>query len=89
MQQHVAAAYGVENILAVQKPRGQPRDESRILEVGTVHEVANRQQPVQVDRTVDHVQIVLTEFKAVHQVVRHFRRAVVSHLQAHRVAITT
>ncbi|SPA36045.1 hypothetical protein CBM2637_U10002 [Cupriavidus taiwanensis] len=86
VQQDVAIAHGAEDIGLVPQRLGQARPERRVFQVRPVDLVRHLHQADQVDRTVDREHLGGCEAKLLLQERGHGARAVVGHLEPHRIA---
>ncbi len=87
VQHDVAAADPLEGVLRLLVELGHARREARVLEVGALDQLPDRDQAVQVDRPVDAIEVLLVEVEALEQVVDQLLGAVEGDLQAHALAV--
>ena len=87
MEQHIMLAHDLEQITPVAELGRQTRREPRVFELRAVDDVADRQQAVEVDRTVDLVEVVGLEPEFLEQKIGHVIRAVGGDLEADRIAV--
>ena len=87
VEQDVAGGDGLEHVALLLEAERQAGGEARVLEVGTVHQVGEAHQPVQVDRPVHPVEVRGLEVEAPEEEVGHLLRAGVVDLQTYRVPV--
>src|SRR6185503_9597685 len=85
VQQHILLLQHFEHVPAIERRR-QSRLERGKLEVRALDLVGHRAQPVEVHRAVHAVQIAFAQRELLQQEFDHALRAVIRHLQPHRVA---
>ena len=88
LQQDVLLADGLEQVVSAgQRPR-QPRAEWRELQLRVIFQAGDREQPGQVDRTVDLVQLRFCQAELAQQKIGQRLRTVVGNLQAYCIAVS-
>ncbi|MNI38929.1 hypothetical protein D3C73_930900 [compost metagenome] len=88
-QQDVLLADHAENVLAVLQQFRNLRGERQVLQLALAVQAGNAEQPRQVHRTVDLIQLRLAQVELLEQVVGQVFRARVGHFQTHRIAVAT
>ena len=89
MQQQLALAHDREDVFLGDEPFRNARRERRIFEVGTIDQVVDRHQAIEVDRSVDLVQIVLASARSGAAGNRDVLRTVERSFQTHCRAVAT
>ncbi len=87
VQQQLPFRNRVEDVVSPDQPVGQAGGERRVFQVVPLHEVVGFQQPVEIDRAVDLVEVTLLEAEHVQQVMCEIVGAVVRDLEPHRRAV--
>lgn len=86
-QEDVLLADHAENVFAVLQQLGNRRSERQVLQLRMAVQTGDAEQPRQVDRTIDLVQLGLGQVELLEQVIRQMLGTGVRHFQTHRVAI--
>lgn len=88
-QEDVLLADHAEDVFAVLQQFRDLRSERRVLQLRMAVQTGDAEQPRQVDRAVDLIQLALTQVELLEQVIREMFRAGVSDFQTYRIAVTT
>ena len=86
-QQDVLLGDDAEDVLAVLQQLRDRRGEGRVLQLRMAVQAGDAEQPREIDRAVDAVQLALAQAELLEQEVGQVLRAGIGHLQAHRIAI--
>src|SRR3954471_10680293 len=86
MQQDVAAPQRLEYVLSTAARIGQPRNEHRKLQIWPVHPVGHIDEPHEVDRPFDTIEVLLAEVELRKQKIDDLLRTIVGDFQPHFIA---
>ena len=86
MNEQIAAAHDIEEIVVAAHALGDGRHEARILQIGSLDDAGYRHEPREVHRPVAAIDVCFLEFELANQELDEVFRTVVGHLQPNLVA---
>ena len=84
VQEDVFAVDGGEDRIGSYERRGQSWREGTEFQIDSLGDIAHTKQPVQVDRTIDPVQVLLVELEVIQQEGTQFFGALARYFETHR-----